>query len=62
MNTDAEKLAAYPKLVEAIQNMLGAFDNPARRLKYKSDFADTTISIAKKALDDAKEPHYLEFN
>lgn len=37
-------------LADALQNMLGAFDTPVRRLKYPSDFGDEAIESAHKAL------------
>lgn len=37
-------------LADALQNMLGAFDTPVRRMKYPSDFGDEAIKSAHKAL------------
>jgi len=41
------------RLVDAIKNLLGAFDSPVRRLKFPSDFGDDAIKDAKEALRDA---------
>ena len=40
-------------LRDALINMLGAFDNAARRLKFPSDFGDEAIESAHAALESA---------
>ena len=37
-------------LIETIQNLLGAFDTPLRRMKFPSDFGDEACQIARDLL------------
>lgn len=50
----AQLIAAAGRLQEALENMLGAFDTPVRRLKYPSDFGDEAIATAREALASIK--------
>jgi hypothetical protein len=52
---NARLLAAAGRLQEALENMLGAFDTPVRRLKYPSGFADEAIATARTALASVKD-------
>ena len=47
---------AAPELRDALMNLLGAFDNATRRLKFPSDFGDEAIKTAHSALDRAGCP------
>jgi hypothetical protein len=52
---DASLIASAPELYEALQNMLGAFDNPiARRRMGDDEFAREAILSARAALDKAQ--------
>ena len=52
---NARLIAAAPALLEACQNMIGAFDNAARRLKFPSEFCDEAIESARAAIRQATE-------
>lgn len=46
-------VAAAPELLEALQNMIGAFDNPVVRRKLPSDFNSEAIQSARAAIAKA---------
>ncbi|WP_374255823.1 hypothetical protein [Yokenella regensburgei] len=46
-------IAAAPDLLEALQNMIGAFDNPIVRRKLPSDFNSEAIQSARAAISKA---------
>lgn len=50
----ARLIAAAGRLRESLENMLGAFDTPLRRMKMPSDFGDEAIASARKALASIK--------
>lgn len=52
----ARLIAAAPELKEALQNMLGAFDNAVRRMKMPGDFEDEAIATARIALAKTQPP------
>lgn len=47
---NARLIAAAPDLLAALQNMLGAFDNPVRRRKMPGEFEDESIASARAAI------------
>lgn len=49
----AQLFAAAPELLEALQNMIGAFDNPIVRRKLPSDFNSEAIQSARAAIAKA---------
>ena len=51
--SDANLIAAAPDLLEALQNMIGAFDNPIARRKLPSDFNSEAIQSAREAISKA---------
>lgn len=50
---DANLIAAAPELLEALLNIIGAFDNPIARRKLPSEFNSEAINSARKAIDKA---------
>jgi len=50
---NATLIAAAPDLLEALQNMIGAFDNPIARRKLPSDFNSEAIQSARAAISKA---------
>lgn len=46
-------IAAAPELLEALQNMIGAFDNPIVRRKLPSTFNHEAIQSARAAINKA---------
>ncbi|MFP2409146.1 hypothetical protein ACLEVB_17285 [Enterobacter ludwigii] len=50
---NAHLIAAAPDLLEAMQNMIGAFDNPIVRRKLPSDFNSEAIQSARAAISKA---------
>ena len=50
---NAQLIAAAPDLLEALQNMIGAFDNPIVRRKLPSDFNSEAIQSARAAINKA---------
>lgn len=50
---NAHLIAAAPDLLEALQNMIGAFDNPIVRRKLPSDFNKEAIESARAAISKA---------
>lgn len=50
---NAQLFSAAPDLLEALQNMIGAFDNPIVRRKLPSDFNSEAIQSARTAITKA---------
>lgn len=50
---DVRLMEAAPDLLEALQNMIGAFDNPIVRRKLPSDFNSEAIQSARAAISKA---------
>ncbi|HHA1718956.1 TPA: hypothetical protein ACOEGC_004654 [Enterobacter kobei] len=50
---NAKLASAAPDLLEALQNMIGAFDNPIVRRKLPSDFNSEAIQSARAAISKA---------
>lgn len=50
---DMALITAAPDLLEALQNMIGAFDNPIVRRKLPSDFNAEAIQSARAAISKA---------
>lgn len=50
---DIALITAAPDLLEALQNMIGAFDNPIVRRKLPSDFNSEAIQSARAAITKA---------
>lgn len=51
---NAKLIAAAPELLESLQNMLAAFDNPILRRKLDSDFNAEAIDTARAAIAKAR--------
>lgn len=54
IEANARLIAAAPDLYDALRNMMGAFDNPVRRVNFASDFADEAINTARAAIAKAE--------
>jgi len=50
---NARLIASAPDLADALENMLGAFNTPVRRVKLPSDFGDEACKSAEAALRKA---------
>lgn len=47
---NARLIAGAGRLRDAVENLLGVFDTPLRRMKMPSDFGDEAIATARAAL------------
>ena len=52
-SSNIKLIAAAPELLEALQNMIGAFDNPIVRRKLPGDFNKEAIESARAAIAKA---------